>query len=104
MDAPRLLMTSLSQHRWTQTAAWCALLSVVWGVAITIWTWLDNRGQPWLWWALAVYVPPPLLLCGASCLAWRAPGRLKAVGWVLFTLVSVLMGLHLVHTLIDSWS
>ena len=88
---------------WTQAAGWCAAITLTWLVISALWTWLDNRGQPWLSWALELAIGPPLLLLTGSLLAWRGRGWVQRVGWGLLLLLGTMMTEHIIRESLDAW-
>ena len=88
---------------WTQAAGWCAVITTAWLVVSVVWAWVDNRGQPWLWWALEFTISRPLALLIGTLLAWRGRGRVRRVGWGWLILVGTLMTEHVVRESLEAW-
>ncbi|HXC24684.1 MAG TPA: hypothetical protein VNU46_02130 [Gemmatimonadaceae bacterium] len=88
---------------WTQAAGWCAVITSLWLVISVVWAWLDNRGQPWLAWALEFAISRPLVLLIGTLLAWRGRGRVRRVGWGWLILVGTLMTEHVVRESLEAW-
>lgn len=81
---------------WTHIAKWCTAITTFWLLTSVVWTWLDNRGQPWLGWALEIAAGLPLPLLLASLLAWRGRDWLQRVGWGSFLVVGAIMTQHVI--------
>jgi len=88
---------------WTQAAGWCAAITCTWLVVSTIWAWVDNRGQPWLGWALEFAISRPLVLLLGCLLAWRGRGWVRRLGWGWLTLVGTMMTEHVVRESLEAW-